>query len=255
MYDQRRVEELIAKFRAGVRDAEIRKVRNEVFDARTLANIYKLMENGVIKLLERVIATGKEANVFLARDPANQPVAVKIYRIETTEFRHMWKYLDGDPRFLHVRRNRRGIIKAWVRREFKNLETAFKAGVSVPYPIALRENILVMEFIGEGCSPAPLLKDYLPEDKEGFAETLLDNLSRLYFKANLIHADMSEYNILVHEDKPVLIDFGQTVPWDHPLAGDFFRRDLERISKVLSLLGREMAPGEVLRELEKRAKG
>lgn len=248
MYDQRRVEELIAKFEAGIRDAEMRKVRSEVFDAPTLRVIYKLMEQGIFDVLEQVISTGKEANVFRARK-GNVYLAVKIYRVETTEFRHMWKYLDGDPRFLRVRRNRRGIIKAWVRREFKNLETAFEHGVSVPAPYAYRENVLVMEFIGEDSKPAPLLKDCMPEDPRRFADELLDTLSRLYFRAKLVHADLSEYNILVRENHPVLIDFGQAVPWDHPLSHEFFLRDMERLRKVLSMLGMDIVdPIRVLKE-------
>ncbi len=250
MYDQRRIEELIAKFEAGVRDAEMRKVRSEVFDAPTLRVLYKLMESGIFDVLEHVISTGKEANVFRARK-GDVFLAVKIYRVETTEFRHMWKYLDGDPRFLRVRRNRRGIIRAWVRREFKNLETAYLHGVPVPAPYAHRENVIVMEFVGENGVPAPLLKDYMPEDPRAFADALLDALARLYFRAGLVHADLSEYNILVHRDAPVLIDFGQAMPWDHPLSHEFFMRDMERLRKVLSMLGMDV--GDPIRVLKERA--
>jgi len=252
IYDQRKVEELIAKLESGVRDADIKKIRNEVFDARTLRTIYRFMERGVFDVMDRIISTGKEANVFRARK-GSEFLAVKIYRVETTDFRHMWRYLYGDPRFLHVKRNRWGIIRAWVRREFKNLDSAFRAGVSVPAPFAYRDNVIVMEFVGENGSPAPLLKNCLPDDTKLFADALLDSLAALYFRARLVHADLSEYNILVRRNTPVLIDFGQAVPWDHPLSYDFFQRDMERLRKVLSMLGIDVYdPVSILKERARR---
>lgn len=254
MYDIRRVEELIARWESGERDAEMRKVRNEVFDVLTLRTIYKLMEQRYILRLEGVISTGKEANVFRAVDPSGEYVAVKVYRVETSEFRHMWKYLDGDPRFFHIRRNRRSIINVWAKKEYKNLEASFRAGASVPYPIVSRNNVLIMEFVGEDSDPAPRLKDYFPEDPDRFVDALLDSLGRMYFRAGIVHADLSEYNILVRDDLPVIIDLGQGVPWEHPMSIEFFRRDMERLRVILSDLGREYSVKELFSILETRGK-
>ncbi len=254
MYDIRRVEELIARWENGERSAEMRKVRNEVFDVLTLRTLYKLMEQRHILRLEGVISTGKEANVFRAVDPSGEYVAVKIYRVETTEFRHMWKYLDGDPRFFRIRHNRRSIINVWAKKEFKNLEAAFRAGASVPYPIISRNNVLLMEFVGEGGDPAPRLKDYVPEDVDRFVDALLTSLGRLYFRAGIVHADLSEYNVLVRKDLPVIIDLGQGVPWEHPLSLDFFRRDMERLRAMLSDLGKDYTVKDLLAILETRGK-
>jgi RIO kinase 1 len=254
MYDIRRVEELIARWENGDRSAEMRKVRNEVFDVLTLRTIYKLMEQKYFVRLEGVISTGKEANVFRAVDPSGNYVAVKIYRVETSEFRHMWKYLDGDPRFFHVRRNRRSIVHVWAKKEYKNLDASFRAGASVPYPIISRNNVLVMEFIGSDGVPAPRLKDALPDDVGAFVDDLLTSLGRMYFKAGIVHADLSEYNILIRDDRPVIIDLGQGVPWDHPLSLDFFKRDLERLRHILSGLGKEYTVKDLLSILEARGK-
>ncbi|MDN5358485.1 MAG: kinase 1 [Candidatus Diapherotrites archaeon] len=255
MYDIRRVEELIARWENGERSAEMRKVRNEVFDVLTLRTLYKLMEQKYIVRLENVISTGKEANVFRAVDPSGEYVAVKIYRVETSEFRHMWKYLDGDPRFFRVKRNRRSIIRVWAKKEYKNLEACFRAGASVPYPIISRDNVLVMEFVGENGIPAPRLKDVTPDDVDGFVDTLLDSLGRMYFRAGIVHADLSEYNILIRQDRPVIIDLGQGVPWEHPMSLEFFRRDIERLRAMLSDLGKEYTVKELLTILETRGKG
>ncbi|HIQ10153.1 MAG TPA: serine protein kinase RIO [Euryarchaeota archaeon] len=254
MYDMRKVEELIARWENGERDAEMRKVRNEVFDVLTLRTIYKLMEQKYILRLEGVISTGKEANVFRAVDPSGEYIAVKVYRVETSEFRHMWKYLEGDPRFARFRRNKRSVIRVWAKKEYKNLEACFRAGASVPYPIVSRDNVLVMEFVGEDGEPAPRLKDCAPEDPDGFVEELLDSLGKIYYGAGIVHADISEYNILVRGGSPVVIDMGQGVPWEHPFAIDFFRRDMERLSAVLSDLGREYTVGELVKVLEERGK-
>lgn len=255
MYDIRRVEELIARWENGERSAEMRKVRNEVFDVLTLRTLYKLMEQKYIVRLENVISTGKEANVFRAVDPSGEYVAVKIYRVETSEFRHMWKYLDGDPRFFRVKRNRRSIIRVWAKKEYKNLEACFRAGASVPYPIISRDNVLVMEFVGENGIPAPRLKDVTPDDVDGFVDALLDSLGRMYFRAGIVHADLSEYNVLIRQDHPVIIDLGQGVPWEHPMSLEFFRRDIERLRAMLSDLGKEYTVKELLTILETRGKG
>jgi RIO kinase 1 len=248
-------EELVSRLVSGVRDADTRKAYKEVFDADTVSTIFKLMEGGYIKELGNVISTGKEANVFRAVDRAGDLVAVKIYRINTTEFRHLWKYIEGDPRVRITRRNRRSLIYQWARREFKNLETAHKNNVSVPFPIVYRKNVIVMEYIGDEETAAPLLKDTPPSDVESFTEELLDSLARLYYKAEIVHADLSEYNILVWEDKPYIIDMGQSMTWDHPLAYEFFYRDMNQLLKILQRLGRNYSTvQEVIKELRERAK-
>ncbi len=229
-------EELVGRLLEGIRDADTRKAYNEVFDADTVRTLLKLRDAGYFKELGGVISTGKEANVFYAYDRGGEPLAVKIYRINTTEFRHMWKYLEGDPRIRIERRNRRSIIFTWARREFKNLSQALNNGVNVPTPLVHRKNILIMEYIGDE-EPAPLLKDKYPERAEQFRNELLQSLKNLYFSAEIVHADLSEYNILNFRDIPYIIDMGQSVGWDHPFAYEFFRRDMEQLSKILRKLG------------------
>jgi len=167
----------------------------------------------------------------------------------------MWKYLDGDPRFFRIRRNRRGIIYVWAKKEYKNLEASFRAGASVPYPIVSRNNVLLMEFIGENGIPAPRLRDYVPDDVDSFVDALFDTLGRMYFRAGIVHADLSEYNVLVRRDLPVVIDMGQGVPWEHPMSIEFFRRDMERLQSMLSSLGKEYSVKELISILETRGKG
>lgn len=245
-----RYNETVARLLAGIRDADTKKAYQEVFDASTVEILLRLREKGFIRELGRVISTGKEANVFFAVDSSGNPLAVKIYRINTSEFRHMWKYIEGDPNFRISKRNRRSIIFEWAKREFRNLENAFKTGVSVPFPIIHRRNIIIMEYIG-GDFPAPLLKDASPGDD--FYDELLDNLALLYFKSGIIHADLSEYNILVWDNRPYIIDMGQSVGWDHPLAYEFFFRDMRRLEKILKKGGIDMSVQGIVKELKRRA--
>jgi RIO kinase 1 len=254
MYDPRRVEELIARWENDVRDAEMRKVRNEVFDVLTLRTLYKLMDSGYLARLHRVISTGKEGNVFFAEDPSGNPLAVKIYRVETSEFRRMLPYIDGDPRFGRIPKDRRRLIRLWTKKEFKNLDTCFRKDVPVPYPVIARDNVLIMEFIGEEGIPAPRLKEYFPENPDAFFEALLDALARMYFDAGIVHADLSEYNILVHRERPVIIDLGQAVPWDHPNAPVFFQRDLQQLSRIAGAFDKDLPPRVLYDMLKERAK-
>jgi RIO kinase 1 len=86
-----------------------------------------------------------------------------------------------------------------------------------------------MEFIGENGVSAPLLKESSPRNPEKLYEQLLASMEKLYQKAGLVHADLSEYNIMLWKSKPVVFDFGQAVLVSHPMANRFLRRDLENL--------------------------
>jgi RIO kinase 1 len=215
--------------RRKVKGIEDLKVASEVFDKATLLTLYELANKGYIDLLYGVIKTGKESNVFLAKDSDGKPLAVKIHRIATSDFRAMTKYIEGDPRFTGFRRNRRGIVYTWVRKEFKNLERAYLNGVRVPKPVAFKNNVIIMEFIGSDSTPSPMLKNVGLSQPEEFFRDLLANVKKLYCRANLVHADLSEYNILVKDDLPVIIDLSSGVVREHPYASEFLHRDIANL--------------------------
>ena len=85
-----------------------------------------------------------------------------------------------------------------------------------------------MEFIGDQESgiAAPRLRDANNCDWLDAYEQTIMLTRRLFQRSNLVHADLSEYNLLWHENKVVVIDVGQAVEIDHPMALDFLRRDL-----------------------------
>ncbi len=155
------------------KDANDRKVVDEVFDRQNLMRLYKLISDGVIDRLDFPIATGKEGNVFRATTRDGKLVAVKIYRTTNASFKDMAKYVQGDPRFKGITTNRRKLILAWAAKEFGNLERLTEAGVRVPRPIAHYQNIIVMEYIGDEVEPARELRNVRIENPEEIARKIL----------------------------------------------------------------------------------
>jgi RIO kinase 1 len=208
------------------------KVRDDVFDEVTLMALYKLVHRKVISAIGGPVSTGKEANIYYGEHD-NQGIAIKIYRIQTANFKAMAEYLAGDRRFASVRGSRKGIIFAWTKKEYSNLARAHDVGLPVPEPLAFDRNILLMEFLGEEEIPYPQLRLAEVDDYRAVYQEVLDYMRRLYQDARLVHADLSEYNILYHE-KPYLIDMGQAVTLDHPQAPTFLIRDIRNINRYFS---------------------
>ncbi len=223
-----RLEERLDKARMRIKRSEDRQVIESVFDTRTLLTLYNMFNKRILEEINGVISTGKEANVYWGVQPDGADVAIKIYRIATFNFKRITMYLEGDPRFVRIPRARSGLITAWASKEFKNLLRAEAAGVRVPHPIHVQRNILVMEFIGEEGLPAPTMHQQEPEKPEPTRNTILQAISTLYHDANLVHADLSEYNIMLWKE-PVLIDISQAVVLDHPHSEMFFERDIRNI--------------------------
>jgi len=214
------------------------EVLEEVFDRSTLMVVYDLMNKGTINEIHGVIRAGKESRVYWGKTKEGKELAIKIYLIVSAEFRKgLVKYIEGDPRFKDVKHDTRSLIFAWAQKEFKNLELASRARVRVPKPIAVKNNVLVMEFIGENGEGAPSLKEKTPRNPEKTYETLLVYLERLYKKAGLVHGDLSEYNIMMWKGRPVLFDVSQAVPLIHPMAEFLLRRDLTNLNRYFSRLG------------------
>ncbi|VVB98854.1 RIO-type serine/threonine-protein kinase Rio1 [uncultured archaeon] len=222
-----------------IEDKRDRRTFQKVFDSKTLDTVQALAQKGLFDVLEHIISTGKEAHVFIARDSAGNKRAVKIFKKETSNFKRMDGYIRGDIRFRDVPRDRRSLVLAWTRKEYKNLLVATRANLRVPMPTGFRENVIVMEFIGTGEEASPRLKDTRPTGEEllDYREQIARFVAGLYL-AGLVHADLSEYNLLVQNGKLVAIDMGQALLVKHPNAKDFFERDVRNMANYFTKAGR-----------------
>ncbi len=214
---------------------------DSVFDERMYLSINKLLKTGHLNRIEGIISAGKEANVYLAYGENNREVAIKIYKIDSNTSRWMRNYIIGDPRFKKIPHNVSKIIFLWASKEFKNLKRAYKAGLNVPEPIHIKNNILIMEYIGFGSIPAPKLKEIkTPKDPIKLLNEILYFIKILYQKANLVHGDLSEFNILYHNQKPVVIDISQAVTIHHPKAEIYLVRDIKNVFNYFEKIGVEV---------------
>lgn len=242
------VQKLISKKRN--KSVEDRRVGSEIFDKQTLETLYKLANQGYINILNGAISTGKEANV-LKGVIDDSYVAVKIYRIATSDFKKMQYYIQGDPRFNIRSNNKRKLITSWVNKEFRNLKRALEAGVNVPKPIVALNNVLILEFIGSSDgNPSQTVKNQKPKDVDDFLNKLLLEMKKFINEANLIHGDLSTFNILNHNENPVIIDVSQSVVRDHPIANELLVRDVKNIYGEFKKLGSSYSLDEIVNKLE-----
>ena len=223
--------------RTGVGDG--RKILDEVFDHRTLKALHTMMNKGHLQTLDFPVATGKEASVFVGLTKGADEVAVKVYRVGNATFNSIRRYIADDPRFRISGHDRRTVIFAWAMKEYKNLVRMHEAGVSVPFPVAYLENVLVMEYLhdGDNHDPAPVLKSFRDFDGPSLYKLLRRDVRRMVKGARLVHGDLSEYNIVVANGRPFLIDVSQAVVLDHPSAREYLRRDAVNLTRFFAKHG------------------
>lgn len=232
-----------------------------------------------------VISTGKEANVYHGTTPPplsegeteDTPpeqrkakpvsVALKIYKTSILSFKDRHTYISGEYRFRHgySGSNPRKMVKMWAEKEARNLKRLGAAGIRAPKPLELRENVLVMEFLGkekegEDGWASKRLKDAereIDEEAAATAATSSDDASTMavesrwaelyremvaamrtmWWACRLVHADLSEYNVLYHLQQLYIIDVSQSVEHDHPRALDFLRADISHVESYFSKRG------------------
>ena len=233
------IDRRIDKRRLKFKDKDMIETVEEVFDSFTLESLYRVMRHTGIRRLYGVVSAGKEARVYRAVDSRGNEYAVKIYLTFTSEFKKgIWKYIMGDPRFENARiTSTKSLMYLWARKEFKNLKKMYSAGVRVPRPVYGYNNIVVMEFIGKDGRRAPLLKEITVRGREALSllEKILNNVILIYCKAKLVHADLSEFNIMVpHADEVVIIDVAQAVSIEHPNSDMFLYKDVENMHRYFT---------------------
>jgi RIO kinase 2 len=189
--------------------------------------INTLVKAGVIESLGQSLGVGKEADVYDALSPDGGRIAVKFHRLGRTSFRQT--------------RRKRGYIQehsTWLfqshlaaEKEFQALKLVYKNGVSVPKPIRQNRHVIAMGMIEGG----ELWKYKEIDQPRKILKEVLRNVRKAYLKAHVIHADLSEYNIILKPDGHVLIiDWPQYVMTDHANAEELLERDLKNVLTFFS---------------------
>lgn len=188
------------------------------------------------------IKSGKEAVVcrVLFDDSL---AAMKIYKDpEHRNFTQVGAYLAG-KHYKHES-ERRAVAKKnrfgkklqhsnWVKREFFLLNKLFKAGASIPRPIAQIENTIVMELLGNAEEAAPRLSDITLDSiqAQDAYNKILKSID-LFWEEGIVHGDLSPYNVLWWKSKPYIIDFPQSIDIrQHPHPEELLERDKANIKK------------------------
>lgn len=225
----------INKDRIRIRDKSDHATNENVLDSRMKKKLHKLFETGILAEINGCISTGKEANVYYAKSKSGDEIAIKIYRTSILTFKNREKYIRGEYRFQHVHslHNPRKMVKIWAEKEFCNLKRLEQGGIRAPRPILYGSgHLLLMEFLGTNGWAAPKLKDAVLSESK--ARTLyrecIEIMWKMYNKCRLVHADLSEYNMLYVDGSIVVIDVSQAVDRDHCNATEFLRNDCSNIT-------------------------
>lgn len=224
------------------KDKADRATTEQVLDPRTRMILFKLLNQGVIYEVNGCISTGKEANVYHAVTETGEHRAIKIYKTSILIFKDRDRYVTGEYRFRHgySRHNPRKMVKVWAEKEMRNLKRLYTAGIPSPQPLILRQHVLVMDFLGSKDGWAyPRLKDaVIPSHRYPLLYyQLVRDMRIMYTVCKLVHADLSEYNILYHGKKLYIIDVSQSVEHDHPYSLDFLRHDCNNVTEFFRKRG------------------
>jgi RIO kinase 3 len=212
-------------------------------DEATRLILFKLINNGLLEDINGVISTGKESVVLHANGDTSyadlvipKECAIKVFKTTLNKFKTRDKYIQADYRFKDrfSKQNPRKVVHMWAEKEMHNMMRLQKIGLNCPDMVILKKHILVMSFIGKDNKPAPKLSDVIlkPENWQSVYNEVVEGMHKMFNVGHLVHADLSEYNILWWDNKCWFIDVSQSVQPDHPSGLEFLLRDCRNISNV-----------------------
>lgn len=184
------------------------------------------VDRGFLNAVGTKLGVGKEADVYDGLSPSGHRVAIKFHRAGRSSFRQT------------KRLRMYGEVASWykqsciaAKREYEALETLYSLGVKVPKPIAYNRHAIVMDIIiGD---PLYVVTD-LPDPQRAFYE-IIENIKKAYQEASMIHADLSEFNVIIKPDFDVLIiDWPQWVSRNHPRSLEYLKRDVVNLSRFFT---------------------
>ncbi|NHJ19821.1 MAG: hypothetical protein EAX91_02670 [Candidatus Lokiarchaeota archaeon] len=215
----------VHKWNLTVRDSS----KNEI--AYTLNSIgydvlglHTLVEKNVISQLGPLIGKGKESDVYGCMDENNNIYALKIYRIGRTSFKNIRKLRSFQGERKHI--SWLYVNRLAAKKEFKALGKIYKLKLNTPKPIGFNRHLIVMSYL-RGKELAYI--QHLRNPSKIF-NRIIKQMKIIYQKANMIHGDLGEFNIILdHKEKILIIDWLQWIPSDHPNANSILERDVENV--------------------------
>lgn len=235
-------------------------------DAADMRSIEEFLDEALITEVLNVIRSGKEATVYRCRAHRSLGApfaAAKVYHSSGHRSFHSAAGYEAGRHFGpgQVQRavaRRTGFgqearLSAWVGREFDLLSALNYAGADVPAPYACTDAAILMEYVGDAAGPAPQLQhaDLDPEDAQPLFDRVLENVE-LLLRANVVHGDLSAFNILYNAGRLRIIDFPQAVdPRESPAARKLLERDIRNVVEFFQRRGAGLDedPAEMARNL------
>jgi RIO kinase 1 len=222
-----------------------------------------------------MVKGGKEANVYCCQAHPNMGMdllAAKIYRPRLLRnlkndalYKEGRELMGNEGRVMHDQRARRAVIGgsrigkemsivSWIAHEFKAMRDLYDAGADVPFPVAQAGMTILMEFIGEAGLPAPVLHSVSLEKGEAgrLFERLLWNVE-VMLSHDLVHSDLSAFNVLYWDGVVKVIDFPQVVnPLENSRSHALLQRDIQRLCQYFARYGLRYNPFELASSLWSR---
>ena len=228
---------------------------------KTPKRILPLVEEGLIDEVTRQLMSGKEAEVYVVRC-GKETRCAKVYKeVEKRSFRQNVQYTEG--RKVKNSRRARAMEKgsrfgrkeqeqAWQSAEVDALHRLAAAGVRVPQPYNFLEGVLLMELVTDASgNAAPRLNDLelSAAQARDYHRTLITQVVRMLC-AGIVHGDLSEYNVLVGEDGPVIIDLPQAVnAAGNNSASAMLERDVDNLTAYFGRYAPELRTTDYGREI------
>jgi RIO kinase 1 len=220
-----------------------------------------LIEDGLVDDVIRQLMSGKEASVFVVRCGDDTRCA-KVYKeANKRSFRQSVDYTEGrkvknsrEARAMNKgsKYGRKAQEEAWQSAEVDALYRLAAAGVRVPKPFNFYEGVLLMELVTDAQgNAAPRLNDveFTPEDARAHHYTLLKEVVRMLC-AGIVHGDLSEFNILLGSEGPVIIDLPQAVDAaGNNHASSMLERDVDNLTAYFGRFAPELLTTQYGKEI------